>query len=106
MKFDSDRNTLELDRTAIVLPGNYTIAVHLDDGNDKKKYYIQIVVGCPSDDEVEDASASTGNAYLDKLLARNKDQPGLSKEAPTGWVKSFNETGYAIIEFSQVIIPL
>jgi len=105
IQFDSDSSTLALNQTALVLTGNYTIAIYLSDSHDTKKYYIQLVIECPSDDasQVE----SNENSLLDKLLALNQtDEAEKHKDRPIPWVRSINETGYAIIRFSQPLVLL
>jgi len=40
LKFDRSSNTIAFDQTAIVLAGNYTIAIYLQDSHETKKLYI------------------------------------------------------------------
>jgi len=105
IQFDSDSNTLALNQTAVVLTGNYTIAIYLSDSHDTKKYYIQLAIECPSGDAFE--VESNENSILDKLLALNQtDETEKRKDRPIPSIRSINETGYAIIRFSQPLVPL
>jgi len=105
IKFDSASNILALNQTAVVLTGNYTIAIYLQDSHDTKKYYIQLVIECPSSDASEVESSE--NSILDELLALNQtDEAEKHKDRPIPRIRSINETGYAIIRFSQPLVLL